>query len=135
MTRLENFIIETLGAPSPGHPQGWQGFGAPLGAQIVPPISSFPYRTRTAEVVWDMAKQLVPLHPELDERQIMALALQKSGVQAVDLTPEDWRLLEIAIESRKNGTLGLPKPRIGGSPGGPYNTGAEGAFLPKLGYR
>lgn len=113
---------------------GWAGYSAPLGNvsyKLGP--EAFPYRTRTAEVIWEKAKKLISLHPELDEQGILRKAVLDSGVNSLDLTPEDWRLLEMAVEWFKNGTTGIPKPRIGGAPGGPANSASDGHYLAKRG--
>lgn len=123
LRRLE----ETFGA-------GWAGYSAPLGSlSYGSGPQPFPYRTETAEVVWERAKKLIGMHPELDERAVLRKAVQDAGVNSYDLTPEDWRLLEMAIEWLKNGTTGIPKPRIGGAPGGPANHTTDGHYLAKRG--
>lgn len=113
---------------------GWAGYSSPMGFlnyKVGP--ESFPYRTETAEVVWRQARKLVPLHPEMDEKSILRKAVLDTGVRTTDMTPEDWRLLEMAIEWHKNGTTGIPKPRIGGMPGGPANHTTDGHHLAKRG--
>jgi hypothetical protein len=129
--KLIQDLREAFGRPS-GTP--WAGYSAPLGVpNYKPGPQPFPYRTQTAEVVWKTAQKLIGMHPELDERSILRKAVQDSGINSFDLTPEDWRLLEMAIEWHKNGTTGLPKPRIGGAPGGPANHAFDGRYLAKRG--
>lgn len=131
--RLLKALKETLGAPSPVRSSAaWKGFYAP--ARVIPPSQAFPYRTETAEVVWKHLRDLIPKHPELDEQGLLKRAIEVSGVDPLDLSPEDWRLLEIAIEWRKNGSAWQKRPRIGGStPGGPYDSWGMGHYLPKRG--
>lgn len=132
-------LRETLGAPSSGgRAVGWAGYQAPLGAaQPLAPSnkdwSPFGYRTETAEVVWRFAKDLIPKHPEMSERQVLQRAVQNAQVNPLDLSPEDWRLLEMAIEWYKNGLTGMKMPRIGGMPGGPYDSWRMGHWLKKRG--
>ena len=131
-------LEETLGAPSPVRSSGaWRGFSAPLGQQSVPgnrdgAQQAWPYRTQTAEVIWKYASDLIPKHPELNEMDILKKAVEISGVDPLDLSPEDWRLLEMAIEWRKNGVTGQTPPRIGGAPGGPAKFSTTG-YIPKRG--
>ena len=135
---LKQQLQETLGAPSPQRSSAaWKGFYAPYGQLSAPGnrdhAQPWPYRTETAEVVWKYARELIPKHPELNEADILKKAIEESGVNPLDLSPEDWRLLEMAIEWRKSGTSNLPKPRIGGAPGGPYDSWDMGHYLPKRG--
>lgn len=142
MTReqLLKALEETLGAPSPYRSSAaWKGFSAPLGiAQSLAPANQdaaqpWPYRTETAEVVWKYAKDLIPKHPEMNDADILRKAVEISGVDPLDLSPEDWRLLEMAIEWRKSGATWQNKPRIGGAPGGPYDSWYMGHYMPKRG--
>lgn len=95
---------------------------------------AWPYRTETAEVVWKYASDLIPKHPELNEADILKRAIEISGVDPLDLSPEDWRLLEMAVEWRKAGADWQKRPRIGGSsPGGPANFSTMGHYMPKRG--
>jgi len=136
--RLLKALEETLGAPSPQRSSAaWKGFYGSMGQQSVPgnrdgAQQAWPYRTQTAEVVWKHASDLIPKHPELDENDILKMAIEISGVDALDLSPEDWRLLEMAIEWRKNGVTGQTPPRIGGAPGGPAKFSTTG-YLPRRG--
>jgi hypothetical protein len=117
-------LAETLG-PLDETGAGWAGYAAPLG---VPNYRQgpqpFPYRTRTAEMVWEAAKKLVPMHPELDEIAILKKAVEVAAINTLDMTPEDWRLLEMAIEYYKSGTTGIATPRTASS--GPENSNAYG---------
>jgi hypothetical protein len=85
--------------------------------------------------VWAEVVKLIGKHPDLNETQLLQQAIGAAGVQALDLTAEDWRLLEMAIEWRKNGIKGVALPRIGGAPGGPANTSTGQAFGHELGSR
>jgi len=136
--RLLKALREAMGAPSPQRSSAaWKGFYAPLGqasaAANRDDAQPWPYRTETAEVLWKHAKDLIPKHPEMNEADILKRAVEISGVDPLDLSPEDWRLLEMAIEWRKSGLTGQPRPRIGGAPGGPYDSWHMGHYLPKKG--
>lgn len=126
-------LEETIGTVNASG-SGWAGYSAPLGnLNYKAGPQPFPYRTETAELVWSHAQKLVGMHPELDEAGILRKAIEVAGVSPMDLTPEDWRLLEMAIEWWKNGTTGINKPRIGGMPGGPANFSTDGHYLAKRG--
>jgi hypothetical protein len=117
---------------------GWAGFQAPLmlGQPLAPNepgAPSFPFRTISAEALWQWICKLIPSHPEMSERDIIRLAVEQSGLDPLDFSPEDWRLLEIATEWRKNGTTGIKVPTIGGMPGGPANSTVAGPALTKRG--
>lgn len=132
MKKVIRILQETLGTPSPGHPQGWAGF---YGGLPVTPQASWPYRTQTAEAVWKAVTELIPKHPEMNETELLRMAIEQTGVQAVDLAPEDWRLLEMAIEWRKNGIKSIKLPRIGGMPGGPFNQSTDQGYGRELAAR
>ena len=101
---------------------------------IPSPEAAWPYRTAAAEAVWKLAVEMLPLYPHLNDRQVLRMAIEKAGVSALDLTPEDWRLLEMALEFAKNGTQQTPPPRIGGGPGGPFKNSDYGhEFVRTLG--
>lgn len=130
---LRQLLAETLGAPSAGG-VGWKGYQSPLGAAQPlapnePGWQPFPYRTETAEVLWREIVKLIPLYPALNDSQIIRKAVEETGVSPLDLSPEDWRLLEMAVEWRRNGLKGMKKPRIGGAPGGPFDPREYGHHL------
>lgn len=130
MSDFLEILAEALETPS-----GWAGFSAPAG-NLLPRLGpvSWPYRTATAEKVWDAAKQIIPRYPHLNEREALKKAVEDAGANPLDLTPEDWRLLEMAVEWFKNGFTGVSTPRIGGgpgSPGGPFNTASASGYLPR----
>ena len=121
-----------------GEYAGWSGFygalpgagpggGAPVGRDLSG--QAWPWRTTSAHHVWAIAKKLIPMYPEVSEPEILRMAVQKSGIPPRQLTPEDWRLLEMAIEWRRNGTTYVKSPRIGGAPGGPASSYRDGHFL------
>jgi len=82
------------------------------------PAHRLPFRTRTAEVVFLKAYDLMVKHPELGRDEVLRQAVREAGRPLHDLTPEDLRLLEIGIDAHMNG----PPPnvsRTGGGPGSP----------------
>lgn len=87
---------------------------------------SFPFHTKASGKVYTKALQLVKLFPLDNPTEILKKAIRASGVTPiVDLTPEDEKLLRMAIEAAQNGP---PKTnvRLGGAPGGPFNSTDSG---------
>ena len=119
LDKLLELLSETIGTPSAGGGAGWAGFYGTLGSGPQVSNPSWPFRTDSADVVWQMVNELSNQYPEMQDNELIRLAVEKSGVSPLDLTPEDWRLLEMATQWLRNGTTGLPKPRLGrGSIGG-----------------
>jgi len=136
---LRRALKETLGAPSGQRSSGaWTGYSAPLGAAQAlapnePGWQPFPFRTETAEVLWRYILKMMPLYPALQDMPLIQKAVDESGVSPLDLSPEDWRLLEMAVEWRRNGLKGMKMPTIGGAPGGPFDPREYGHHLAKRG--
>lgn len=105
---------------------GWAGMYATQHLGAGPQAASqeaWPYRTQAAHAVWSAAKDLISLYPERSTQEVLMLAVREASVAASDLTPEDWRLLEMAVEWYRDGTTGIPKPAAGGNPGSSSTTG------------
>jgi hypothetical protein len=86
------------------------------------PIPSFPYHTKAARQVYKKALELIRLYPMDNPTQIMRRAISAVDMNPVmDLTPEDEKLLRMAIEYAQQGPAGEPS-KIGGAPGGPFNS-------------
>jgi hypothetical protein len=97
---------------------GWSGFTLASGSTLPRAGSvSWPYRTASAEKVWEVAKQIIPRYPNLNEREVLCTAVKDAGVNPLDLTAEDWRLLEMAIEWYKNGFTGISTTGFGDDSG------------------
>ena len=92
---------------------------------LKPAPDTFPFRTETAEKVWAYVTKLIGEFPELDNQQLLLLAIEKSGVYALDLSAEDWRLLEMAVEAARGTQRWLPNPAI-------FGIADNGTELPKL---
>jgi hypothetical protein len=99
---------------------------------IAAPEPSFPYHTKAAGAVWKAALDLVRLYPKEGAPAIFKLALSKAKVSPIEITPEDEKLLQMAIHYAQNGP---PKSlsRIGGMPGGPFDSTEYGHYLAKMG--
>lgn len=98
----------------------------------VAPDPSFPYHTKEAGTVWQAALDLIRLYPKEGPAAIFKLALEKAKVKPQEITPEDEKLLQMAIHYAQNGP---PKSlsRIGGMPGGPYDSLRYGHSLGGIG--
>lgn len=92
------------------------------------PVASFPFHTATAGKVWDSARKMIRKYKMAKPTEILRLALDHSKLPGTELTPEDAKLLELAIAWAQNGA---PKPvaKMSGAPGGPANSssGSTGA--------
>lgn len=92
------------------------------------PKPSFPFNTRAAREVWAKAEEFVGLFPLENPTQILRRAMEAARVRPLnDLTPEDEKLLRMAIDHAQNGA----PPNVaksGGLPGGPFNSTGFGHF-------
>jgi hypothetical protein len=84
------------------------------------PQGSFPFRTPAAEKVWELAKKSILKNKLWSAQEILRDAIADAKIPAQDLTPEDFRLLEMAIQWLQNGPVQTPN-HLGGAPGGPAN--------------
>lgn len=90
-------------------------------SQIVRPPASFPFHTDTAAEVYEKSLELISLYPLDNPVQIVKRAIQALGVNMIaSLTPEDIKLLEMAVNYAQNGAPSRPKKK--GNPGGPFNS-------------
>jgi hypothetical protein len=103
--------------------------GVPVSA-----IPSFPYHTQAAQQVYEKALELVGLYPLDNPTEILKKAVNASQINPImDLTPEDEKLLRMGIEWAQNGPARSKGNRIGGAPGGPFNSTGAGRVLKKRG--
>jgi len=98
-------------------------------AQILNQDPGFPFQTWSAKQVWKLAQELIPLYPLKKPAEIISLAIQRSGVLATELTPEDDQLIKMAVDYMQNGP---PKTnvRTGGNSMGPSgSSGPEDHYM------
>ena len=100
-------------APLPGNEAGID--------QIVKENPGFPFGSWSAKKVWEVAQYLILTEPLANPGEIIAQAIEKSGVLPADIPPEDDRLLTMAVEYLQNGPM-KSAVRTGGAPGGPMRT-------------
>lgn len=65
--------------------------------------AAFPFHTASAEKVWKEAKKLIFKHKTAGTNEIVRMAIDASGVLGVELTPEDAKLLSMAVDWARNG--------------------------------
>ena len=114
-----------------GEATSWWGYSVPnlfmLNMPSTPaPFPGFGFHTKTAEVVWDHAKKLAAANPKAKTEEIISKAIEAAKVQASEMTPEDTKMLEMAINWYISGKMWDLRPptnvRIGGAPGGPFRS-------------
>jgi hypothetical protein len=98
------------------------------------PFPGFGFHTKSAEKVWDYAKHIAAENPTSKTDAIIGWALEASKVLAMELTPEDVKMLEMAINWYIAGKHwdDNPKdrnPQIAGMPAGPFRSVAYGHEL------
>lgn len=71
--------------------------------------AAFPFHTASAEKVWASVKKLMFKNKTAQTSEILRMAIEDSGVYGIDLTPEDAKLLAMAIDWARNGP---PSPPI-----------------------
>lgn len=91
----------------------------PVSRSAMAPKGGFGFHTETAQKVWEKCRRLILKHPESGPDQILALAIAALKVSPFDLTPEDERLLSMAINWEQNGPAGQ-KATIHGVSQGPF---------------
>ena len=111
--------IKTYQAPTVGNARGQ--------ADLANQNPGFGWRTWSARMVYEMAMRLIPLYPEKNAAEILGMAIRKSGVLTSELTPEDDRMLKMAIDWAQSGPA-RTNIRTGGTPGGPFRSTADGHF-------
>lgn len=95
---------------------------SPNPGKFTAPAPSFPFHTKVSRKVYKKALKLIKLYPLENPTQILKRAIVATGTTPlVDLTPEDEKLLRMAIEYAQNGPP-ASNVRIGGMPGGPFNS-------------
>jgi hypothetical protein len=84
---------------------------------------SFPFHTKVSRKVYEKALKLKVMYPLEGPSQILKRAIIAAGATPlVDITPEDEMLLRMAIDFAQNGPAKSKGNKIGGTPGGPFNS-------------
>jgi len=105
--------IKTHKAPEVGNARGQ--------ADLANQNPGFGWRTWSAKMVYEMAMRLLPLYPDKNAGEIIGMAIRKAGVLTTELTPEDDRMLKMALDWAQNGPA-KTNIRTGGTPGGPFRS-------------
>lgn len=117
----------------------WWGYAVPNLQQVKMKQggSGFPFGTESAKKVWEKAQKIARQDPDAKESVVLQQAMDAARVPPIDLTPEDLRILDLAIHWALSGksTETPPKSnaRIGGTPGGPFNSAGADRYLAKPG--
>jgi len=104
-----------------GEGVSWSGYSVPNVSMINMPNTGNPgfgFHTKSAEQVWASAKQVADADPKLKTDDIISKALEQSDSALTELTPEDIRMLEMAINwylSGKISGMETPTPTYGGN--------------------
>lgn len=84
---------------------------------------SFPFHTKVSRKVYEKALKLKVMYPLEGPSSILKRAIMAVGATPlVDITPEDEMLLRMAIDFAQNGPAKSKGNKIGGLPGGPFNS-------------
>ncbi len=78
-----------VNTPSAG-PGGWA------------PLVSFPFRTKVAEAVWAKIPKIIEKNPDQTIDEIIRYATIEAGTHTYEMTPEDIKLLELAVAWSKS---------------------------------
>lgn len=108
-TRAEalSALRQVLGEYSGGD---WQGYSVPTTLAHTPG-PAFGFHTRTAEAVWKHAQQIADAHPKETTAAIVSKAIERAQVPVSELTPEDSKLLDMAVNWYLAGKVsGMEKP-------------------------
>lgn len=101
-----------------GETGGWEGYTVALNVSKAP-SPAFGFRTKSAEEVWTYAQKVAEAHPKEASPAIISKAIEQSGIPVSELTPEDMKLLDMAVNwylaGKINGTESPKTPPYGGN--------------------
>jgi hypothetical protein len=129
-----------------GEATSWWGYSVPHLLMLRTPQNpvqanpGFGFHTPSAQLVWDEARKLADENPKAETKVIINAALERAKVMVTELTPEDAKLLDMAINWYISGKIGSKLPdvpqsnvRSGGMPGGPFRSNTDGHHLASRG--
>ena len=64
--------------------------------RVFPDGPSWPFRTQSAQRVWEQLERVMEQHPNLPLYAAQARAFQETGIPSLELTPEDYATLNMA---------------------------------------
>lgn len=101
-----------------GETGGWEGYTVALDVSKAP-SPAFGFRTKSAEEVWSFAQKVAEAHPKEASPAIISKAIEQSGIPVSELTPEDMKLLDMAVNwylaGKITGTESPKTPPYGGN--------------------
>ena len=74
----------------------WQGYEVPANVSRTP-ATAFGFHTKAAEEVWKYAKQIADAYPKEATAAIISKAIDRSEIPVTELTPEDSKMLDMAV--------------------------------------
>lgn len=105
----------------------WQGFDVNFNPSKTPsPL--FGFHTPSAEVVWKYAKKIADRNPKETTAVILSKAIERSKIPVAELTPEDSKMLDMAVNWYLAGKLTGNEPPTTKPYGGNNVSGTEKNF-------
>jgi hypothetical protein len=80
-------------------------------ASAMGPVTTFPFYTPVAAVIWKAAKKIIKKNPLTNPLEVLRMAMLDSKMSDQEITPEDFKLLELAISWAQNGPA-QPTPPV-----------------------
>ena len=83
----------------------WQGYSVPINVGRTP-ATGFGFHTKGAEEIWKYAQRLADAHPKETTASIIGKAIDQSNIPITELTPEDSKMLDMAVNWYLAGKVG-----------------------------
>jgi hypothetical protein len=104
-----------------GEATSWWGYSVPNLAMLKTPVNpgpGFGFHTKSAEEVWRLAKVVADENPKEKTVAIIGKAVDRAKVLNTELTPEDMKMLEMAVNwylAGKSAGMEQPTPPSNGN--------------------
>lgn len=120
---MPNPMLTKMSHGAPGNEPNPEPVKPSVNVPIATAPPSFPFHTKVSRKIYQKALKFKELYPLEGAAQILKRAIMAAGATPlVDITPEDEKLLRMAIDFAQNGPAKSKGNRIGGMPGGPFNS-------------
>lgn len=106
----------------------WQGYDVNFNPNNKVPSPLFGFHTPSAEVIWKHAKTIANRHPKETTAGIISKAIERAKIPASELTPEDAKMLDMAVNWYLAGKLSGDQPPTTKPYGGNDTSGTEKNF-------